>query len=195
MLCLALLSPMWGNNTETPLKTPNQGFASQYLQSLQRQLQNHWKGKFPSSSPTMAPAWAANVGPFFTPENCGNGIDDDGDGYIDNADPDCGCSETIMLVARDNGQILKVNLETGGTANVAVTSPFVTGNLNAIGANPDNGLVYYCRDKIVYYWVPTTGEQDTVVNLQGKIGNNESLSSGGGEYYNGFIYLGTETLG
>ncbi len=192
MLSLALFQPLWGNPTTVAPQYQQMSFARQNLQSLQRQLQSRWSGKLPCSLRTTGQPLAPEIKAFFVPENCGNGIDDDGDGYIDNADPDCGCSETIMLVARDNGQILKVNLETGGTANVAVTSPYVSGNLNALGANPDNGLVYYCRDKIVYYWVPTTGEQDTVVNLQGKIGSNESLSSGGGEYYNGFFYLGTE---
>lgn len=129
----------------------------------------------------------------WAPENCSNGIDDDGDGFIDGADPDCGCLQTIMMVARDNGQILSVNLATGGTSSVATSSPYVTGNLNALAANPDNGLVYYCSGKKVFFWVPTSGQHGQVVDLTGAIGNNESLSSGGGEYFNGHIYLGTES--
>ena len=146
-------------------------------------------------SPSYSPFTVSLEAPFsgaWVPENCTNGIDDDGDGFIDNADPDCGCSQTIMLAARDNGQILRVNLSTGGTVSVAASSPYVTGNLNALGANADNNLVYYCRDKTLYYWEPSTSTHGIVVDLTGKIGANESLSSGGGEYYNGYFYLGTE---
>ncbi|MCB9341104.1 MAG: hypothetical protein H6577_23505 [Lewinellaceae bacterium] len=164
-----------------------------YPESHYKNLSGSWNVKSPFSShftPNHSAAFECPA--LWVPEICDNGIDDDGDGFIDNADPDCGCSQTIMLVARDNGKILKVNLATGGTSAVALTSPYVTGNLNAISANPDKNLVYYCRDKMVYYWEPSTGEQGIVVDLQGKIGNPESLSSGGGEYYNGYLYLGTE---
>ncbi|MBK9016575.1 MAG: hypothetical protein IPM82_22255 [Saprospiraceae bacterium] len=97
-----------------------------------------------------------------------------------------------MMVARDNGQILSVNLSTGGTSSVATSSPYVTGNLNALAANADDNLVYYCSGKKVYYWSPSSGTHGQVTDLTGYIGSNESLSSGGGEYFNGYIYLGTE---
>ncbi|MCU0345366.1 MAG: Ig-like domain-containing protein [Saprospiraceae bacterium] len=148
------------------------------------------KEKLRSSSPTTVDV--ARFDAFWAPENCTNGIDDDGDGFVDSADPDCGCSQTIMLAARDNGQILRINLSTGGTVSVATSSPYVSGNLNAMGANADNNLVYYCAGKQVYYWDPATNQHGIVVDLTGKIGTPESLSSGGGEYYDGYLYLGTE---
>jgi len=158
-----------------------------------RLLSNPISGKFPYYSPILTSKLEEISNSFsFAPENCGNGIDDDGDGFIDGADPDCGCLQTVMMVARDNGQILSVNLATGGTSSVATSSPYVTGNLNALAANPDDNLVYYCAAKKVYYWVPSTGTHGLVVDLNGQIGATESLSSGGGEYYNGYLYLGTE---
>ncbi len=159
---------------------------------LKTMLNRQISEKYHLSSPfSITPTPRCDV-PLVVAENCSNGIDDDGDGFVDGADPDCGCLQTIMMVARDNGVILSVNLATGGTSSVATSSPYVTGNLNALAANADKNLVYYCSGKIVYYWVPATGVHGIVFDLNGYIGNNESLSSGGGEYYNGHIYLGTE---
>ncbi|MBI5916143.1 MAG: hypothetical protein HY842_12275 [Bacteroidetes bacterium] len=172
--------------------TSGKSFPHQKFEILKRILNKNWKEQLRLFSPAKLFAAKTNTALFFAPENCTNGIDDDGDGFVDDADPDCGCSQTIMLVARDNGQILRVNLTTGGSTSVAASSPYVTGNLNAMGANADNNLVYYCSGKNVYYWEPSTGTHGLVVDLTGKIGSNESLSSGGGEYYGGYIYLGTE---
>ncbi|MCF8244803.1 MAG: hypothetical protein K9J37_09750 [Saprospiraceae bacterium] len=159
---------------------------------LKERLSIKFVGKYHLSSPFSNTQPAEFEAPMVVAENCSNGIDDDGDGFIDGADPDCGCLETVMMVARDNGQILSVNLATGGSSSVATSSPYVTGNLNALAANADKNLVYYCRDKKVYYWVPATGTHGQVFDLNGYIGSNESLSSGGGEYYGGYVYLGTE---
>ncbi|MBI1223636.1 MAG: hypothetical protein GC192_00235 [Bacteroidetes bacterium] len=145
------------------------------------------------SSPFSSISTAVCDSPELVTEICSNGIDDDGDGFVDGADPDCGCLQTIMMVARDNGKILSVNLATGGTSSVATSSPYVTGNLNALAANADDNLVYYCSGKKVYYWVPATGVHGQVADLNGQIGTLESLSSGGGEYFNGYLYLGTES--
>ncbi len=187
---------IWSNllTAETPFHHQHlqtNRFTTQALNLLKQKLYHQLSGKSRSSLSTRIDS-ACLVEAFWVPENCSNGIDDDGDGFIDSADPDCGCSETIMLAARDNGIILRINLSTGGTTNVATSSPFVTGNLNAVAANADNNLVYYCADKQVYYWEPSTNQHGLVVDLTGKIGVGESLSSGGGEYYNGYIYLGTE---
>jgi hypothetical protein len=171
---------------------PAENFAVQKMRLLKKGIFNLIIGRYCLSSPLAITPSLRCEESFWAPENCTNGIDDDGDGFIDAADPDCGCSQTILLVARDNGQILRVNLSTGGTTSVATSSPYVSGNLNAMGANADKGLVYYCSGKKVYFWNPTTNVHGMVVDLNGKIGSNESLSSGGGEYYNGYLYLGTE---
>lgn len=177
-------------NTELPKK--RQSFAMLKMEQLKQVVARLASGKFHLSSPFPATIQTVSKPSFWVPENCSNGLDDDGDGFIDGADPDCGCLNTVMLVARDNGNILSVNLATGGTSSVAASSPYVTGNLNAVAANADDNLVYYCRDKKVYYWIPSTGVHGQVADLQGQISSVESLSSGGGEYYNGFLYLGTE---
>ncbi|MFQ5445737.1 MAG: LamG-like jellyroll fold domain-containing protein, partial [Saprospiraceae bacterium] len=124
-------------------------------------------------------------------EICSNGIDDDGDGLTDGEDPDCGCSQTVMLVARDNAQIMEVNLATEASG-ITTTSPYVSGNLNALAANADAGVMYYASGQIVYYWKPATNTHGILLDLAGQIAANESLSSGAAEYYNGFLYLGTE---
>jgi len=124
-------------------------------------------------------------------ENCGNGIDDDGDFLVDMNDPDCGCAETVIYVARDNGKILEFNITTGET-QVVTTSPYTSGNLNALAANPDAGIVYYGRGQKIYYWNPIADVHAELVDLNGQIANNESFTSGGGAYYNGYIYMGAE---
>lgn len=193
---LMLLAMLWSqtiaaNNPITEPLPHSTSFASQAMSLLKQKISRPLNGKFRSSSPSTNNAYASRNA-IWAPENCTNGIDDDGDGFIDNADPDCGCSQTIMLVARDAGKIMRINLSTGGSTSVATSSPYVAGNLNALAANADNNLVYYCANKQVYYWEPATNQHGIVVDLTGKIGTPESLSSGGGEYYDGYIYLGTE---
>lgn len=133
------------------------------------------------------------VGLANCPEICGNGKDDDGDGFVDGGDTDCttDCEESLLFIARDYGEILQVNLNTGATS-VAGTSPYTNGNLNAMAANPDAQIVYYGRGKNVYYWNPLTNVHGTLVNLNGQVGNNESLTSGGGAYFDNTLYLGFE---
>ncbi|MGB4938081.1 MAG: Ig-like domain-containing protein, partial [Ferruginibacter sp.] len=192
---ILLTTLLWSTLATSPvghLPQPKASFASQKIYLLKKTVNSQITRKYRSSSPFSSTFPAAYNAAEAMAENCSNGIDDDGDGFIDGADPDCGCLQTIMMVARDNGQILSVNLATGGSSSVATSSPYVTGNLNALAANADKNLVYYCSDKKVYYWVPATGMHGTVFDLNGYIGNPESLSSGGGEYYNGYLYLGTE---
>ena len=190
-VCLLILPSLTANNLLNQGENVNkESFTFQKMELLKASVLRQWKKKFHYSSPFTTTQQDSFE--WVVPEICNNGIDDDGDGLIDNADPDCGCSETIMLVARDNANILRVNLTNGGTTTVATTSPYTTGNLNAMCANPDRGLVYYCRDKMVYYWNPSTNVHGIVANLAGQIGSSESLSSGGGGYYNGYMYLGTE---
>ncbi len=125
-------------------------------------------------------------------EICNNGIDDDGDSLVDNADPDCqSCGETILYVARDAGEIMSVNLNTGAQSIVA-TSPYTSANLNAFAANPDGEVIYYGVDKTIYYWKPSTDTHGVVGDLTGQINSIHSLSSGGGGYFDGYLYLGTE---
>ena len=127
------------------------------------------------------------------PEICDNGIDDDGDGFIDGGDTDCGtnCNESLLFIARNNAQITQVNLNTGFTSIVG-TSPYTSGNLNAMAANPDAGIVYYGRHKTVYYWNPTTNTHGILIDLNGQVSANETLTSGGGAYFDNYLYLGFE---
>ncbi len=183
--------PIVANNPSKGILVQTENFASQAMSLIKQKFSKQLSGKYRLSSLFTIDAFAP-VSTLWVPEICTNGIDDDGDGFIDNADPDCGCSQTIMLAARDAGNILRINLSTGGTTSVATSSPYVTGNLNALAANADDNIVYYCANKQVYYWEPSSNTHGLVVDLTGKVGNNESLSSGGGEYYDGYIYLGTE---
>ena len=127
------------------------------------------------------------------PEICNNGIDDDGDGFADSGDADCisSCNESLLFVARDNAKIMQVNLNTGATSTAA-TSPFTYENLNAMAANPNAEIVYYGYHKTVYYWNPVTGAHGTLINLAGQVGSDETLTSGGGAYFNNHLYLGFE---
>jgi subtilisin-like proprotein convertase family protein len=101
------------------------------------------------------------------------------------------CSETSIYIARDNGQIESFNLTTG-TGQIVTTSPYTNQNLNALAANPDAGIVYYGIGKKVYYWNPNSNQHGTLINLASYFSGNESLSSGGGAYYNGHVYMGSE---
>lgn len=134
--------------------------------------------------------WGLEISAGCSTEICGNGIDDDGDGFIDGADSDC-CSETILYVARESAQILQVNLNTQAQT-VATTSPYTSSNLNALAANPDDNVVYYCINKSVYYWNPITDTHGLLANLTSQMASTDNLSNGGAGYYNGYIYLGTE---
>ena len=125
-------------------------------------------------------------------EICDNAIDDDSDGLIDGADPDCGaCEETILYVARDAGKFLEVNLNTG-LQSIATTSPYTSSNLNAIAANPDAGVVYYGIGQSVHYWNPATDIHGTLANFSAQFGAADQLSNGGAAYYDGYLYMGTE---
>ncbi|MEM1121667.1 MAG: collagen-binding domain-containing protein, partial [Bacteroidota bacterium] len=102
-----------------------------------------------------------------------------------------GCDETIVFIARDAGKIEEFNITTG-VGTIATTSPYTSGNLNSLAANPDAKIVYYARNKKVYYWEPATDEHGQLVNLSSVLGSNESFSSGAGAYYNGYVYMGAE---
>ena len=106
-------------------------------------------------------------------------------GYLKN------CDETILYVARDSAEILQVNLNTGITSVVA-TSPYTLENLNATAANPDAEIVYYGNGQTVYFWNPITDTHGILVDLNGQVEDFESLTSGGGAYFNNALYLGFE---
>ena len=101
------------------------------------------------------------------------------------------CNETIIFIARNGGQIEELNITTGASS-IATTSPYTTGNLNSLAANPDASIVYYARGTKIYYWEPATNNHGQLVDLSGTIGSNESFSSGAGAYYNGHVYMGAE---
>jgi hypothetical protein len=69
---------------------------------------------------------------------CFNGINDDGDGQIDENDADCinDCDETIIILAQGVGAISQKNIVTG-VQSVLSYSPYTNSNLNALAANPD----------------------------------------------------------
>lgn len=71
-------------------------------------------------------------------ELCFNGINDDGDGQIDENDADCinDCDETIIILAQGVGAISQKNIVTG-VQSVLSYSPYTNSNLNALAANPD----------------------------------------------------------
>ena len=67
----------------------------------------------------------------FGPEICNNGVDDDGDGFVDCADGDCG-TPVITLVQTVNSN--PCSNSNNGTITVSA--------INAIGYSIDNGLIY-----------------------------------------------------
>ncbi|MEM1119627.1 MAG: choice-of-anchor A family protein, partial [Bacteroidota bacterium] len=176
------LSFKWNTGETTPTITVNGAGTATYS-----------VGVATSDSTCVTTATIDIVGLNNCPEICGNGLDDDGDGFIDGGDTDCttDCEESLLFVARDYGEILQVNLNTGATS-IAGSSPFTNGNLNATAANPDAQIVYYGRGKNVYYWNPITNTHGNLVNLNGQVASNESLTSGGGAYFNNTLYLGFE---
>ena len=126
-------------------------------------------------------------------ELCFNNIDDDGDGLIDENDSDCdnSCNETVILMAQDGGAISQKNINTGAQS-VVTYSPYTSSNLNALAANPDASLIYYGRGQTVYYWDPSTDIHGVVLDMSSFVSANMSLTSGGGAYYNNYIYMGFE---
>jgi len=175
------LSFVWSTGETTPTITVNGARSTTYSVAVT------------SPGSCVATANIAVTGLSGCPEICGNNKDDDGDGFIDGGDADCNtdCNESLLFIARDNAQISQINLNTGATS-VAGQSPFTYGNLNAMAANPDANLVYYGREKTVYYWNPITNVHATLINLDGQVNFNESLTSGGGAYFNNNLYLGFE---
>ena len=112
-------------------------------------------------------------------------IDTDDDGIPDNI-----CSSTPIatqiIAGRTGGQIYYLNTGSGA-ATFATDSPFVSGFMNTLAANPDEGLVYYGSGTSVYYWDPDEGTGDAshhlITNLSG-VGDfsGGNLESGSGAY-------------
>ncbi|GEM_PF-4480859 len=187
-----------GNSWGTSLVSDTWTYSDNSEKEISFQTTSGQYVRLRATAETNGNPWASaaeiNILECSNTENCSNGIDDDGDGAIDMNDSDCGCAETVIYIARDNGQILEYNINTGAT-QVATTSPYTSSNLNALAANPDAGIVYYGRGKNIYYWNPITDTHGQLVNLSGQIGSNESFTSGGGAYYDGYIYMGSEDDG
>lgn len=175
------LSYLWNTGETTPIITVNGARSTTYAVDVT------------SPGSCIATTNIAVIGLNGCPEICDNNKDDDGDGFIDSGDTDCNtnCNESLLFIARDNAQISQINLNTGATS-IAGHSPYTNGNLNAMAANPDADIVYYGRGKTVYYWNPITNVHGTLINLDGQVNFNESLTSGGGAYFNNNLYLGFE---
>jgi gliding motility-associated-like protein len=88
------------------------------------------------------------------PENCSNGIDDDGDGLIDCADPDCiGCTTPCGPIPSINPKIFNTgNNGNGGLLAVGVNDRHWTIS-NSLGGTPRN--TFYTGNCAAGYWTPT----------------------------------------
>ncbi len=86
------------------------------------------------------------------PEICNNGIDDDGDGLIDCADTECPCSKfdcnLAYITIGNPTDLYSLNSVSGATTlllNDFIPSTYTRRELNAIGYNPIDSLIYgYC---------------------------------------------------
>ncbi|WP_161805026.1 beta strand repeat-containing protein, partial [Lacinutrix mariniflava] len=139
---------------------------------------------------------SADVDNDGVPDGCD--LDNDNDGILDvdelNNCP-TGAVNTTIVVGSELGRLYETNTITGG-ATLITTSPFTTGFINSLAANPDNQLYYYGVGTNAYYYEKSTnthallGDLSTFPEFAGG-----RLDSGGGSYLNGVYYAGSETLG
>ncbi|QDT11198.1 Ig-like domain-containing protein [Planctomycetes bacterium K23_9] len=93
-----------------------------------------------------------------------------------------------------SGQIEAVNLTTGATT-VVTSSPLVP-YINGLAANADNNLAYYSDDTNLYYWDVAANTHHTIGTLVSLgIPSGEGMLSGGGTYFDGSLFIGTEPVG
>ncbi|MFK7924575.1 MAG: T9SS type A sorting domain-containing protein [Bacteroidia bacterium] len=118
-------------------------------------------------------------------------LDDDNDGIPDTMEgagiP--ACEDLIVFTGDMTGNIYELNLNSG-VSTFKTNSPYVSGVINALSANPDAQLIYYGDSVMLYYWDPNDNTHHLLANLGGKIVG--TLESGGSSYYNGNIYIATE---
>ncbi|MEM1323623.1 MAG: LruC domain-containing protein [Bacteroidota bacterium] len=114
-------------------------------------------------------------------EICNNGIDDDGDGFIDCGDSECGndancsdaftCTNALYQVINNSLKVLDVTTSTYTTIGSA------SANYNGAGYNVQDGYIYGIRnDNGAYLWR---------INAQGVETNLGAISNFGGRTYVG----------
>lgn len=118
-------------------------------------------------------------------------LDDDNDGIPDTMEgagiP--ACEDLIVFTGDLTGNIYELNLNSG-VSTFKTNSPYVSGVINALSANPDAQVIYYGDSVMLYYWDPSDNSHHLLADLGGKIIG--TLESGGSSYYNDNIYIATE---
>ncbi len=113
------------------------------------------------------------------PEVCNNGIDDDGDGLTDGADPDCGLDPNVCYLISDgfgDGHSTEDTLYTFDHANGNVTVVGGTGTMNieAMALDVANGLIYAASRDSFGTINPATGAFNLIAldmgDLNGSVG-------------------------
>ncbi len=134
-------------------------------------------------------------------------IDTDGDGVRDDLDldddndgiPDLmeggganSCVETVVISGDAAGNLYQLNLNTG-SSTLLTNSPYVSGVINSLAANPDQQLVYYGFNDTLFYYNPGTNSHGIVADMGGQISG--FMESGGATYLGGNYYFATEPTG
>ena len=100
------------------------------------------------------------------------------------------CIPSGALAGGPDGEIWSIDLDTG-LARRATTSTIVTGFVNALASNRDDGLAYYGTGNTIHYWDFATDTHQTL----GTVIVTGTLTSGAATYLNDTLYIGTQTAG
>ncbi len=117
-------------------------------------------------------------------------IDDDNDGITDATEAGVGCTTTEVYCGANNGNLYKVDFN-AGTVTKMTTSTQTSGGINALASNPDDGVVYYGVGTIMYVYNPADGTHTQLKDFSSEI-TGANLESGGGAYFNGYLYIAPE---
>ena len=119
-------------------------------------------------------------------------IDDDNDGITDAAEAGVSCTTTEVYCGGNNGHIYKIDLN-DGSVTLMTTSTQTTGYINALASNPDDGVVYYGKGASMYVYDPSNGTHALLKDFSSEI-TGAKLESGGGAYFNGYLYIAPEDV-
>ncbi|MCB9232654.1 MAG: HYR domain-containing protein [Bacteroidia bacterium] len=132
---------------------------------------------------------------LYCTENCTDGIDNDGDGWIDGDDPDCSgavphvCDSRLYQTFNPNGDFLFIEVLTNPVAFNTISNLSANGlpsGINSIGYNAVDNFIYGLNPGSPYqfYRIDANGDFNYLGNISGLTSTNQSACfDGSGNMY------------
>jgi len=117
-------------------------------------------------------------------------IDDDNDGITDATEAGVACTTTEVYCGAESGKLYKIDFN-AETVTLMTTSTQTSEGINALASNPDDGVVYYGVGTIMYVYNPADGTHAVLKDFASEV-TGANLESGGGAYFNGYLYFAPE---